>query len=146
MFFTEPPVNFSPQFTVVACAIEHNGKLLVIQRATGSYAGYWGLPAGKREGSETVSETAVREILEEIAVAIDPSQLTSALSRATRYPEFDFWFHMLRITLDERPTIQPNPREVADLRWLTPIETLRLRYLPNFDDQLHVLYPKLLTS
>lgn len=147
MFFVDPPADFSPQFTTVACAIEHAGQLLVIQRAAErSYGGYWGLPAGKQQENETISEAAVREMEEEVGIQLAPSTLTSVLIRPTRYPEFDFWFHMLRVTLDERPSTRLSQREIADFQWLRPAEALTLHYLPNFDDQLRALYPKLLTS
>ena len=39
------------------------------------YPGQWDLPGGGREGTETPFETAARELLEELAVAIDPARV-----------------------------------------------------------------------
>lgn len=142
MFFVDPPADFSPQFTTVAVAVEYSDQLLVIQRALGIYAGYWGLPAGKQQGNETLIETAVRELQEETGIALNPAELSLILSRATRYQEADFWFHMFRAKLEQPPLVQPNMREIAEHRWLTPKQALKLRFLPDFDHQLRALNPR----
>jgi len=56
---------------VVAAIIERDGKYLGCRRAKGKkLAGFWEFPGGKVETSESDSEALVREINEELGVAI----------------------------------------------------------------------------
>ena len=53
---------------VAIAALVHEGRILLIRRARGDYPGLWGLPGGKVERGEHLSEAAVREIREECGV------------------------------------------------------------------------------
>jgi 8-oxo-dGTP diphosphatase len=56
-----------------------DGKVLLIRRAnTGYEDGNYGIPAGHMEAGETVRDTAVREAMEEVAVVVEPEDLTVA--------------------------------------------------------------------
>jgi ADP-ribose pyrophosphatase YjhB (NUDIX family) len=57
-------INCFPIAVAIAVIIK-NGKILLIQRIKDGYEGCWGLPGGKVKVREHVSETAVREVLEE---------------------------------------------------------------------------------
>ena len=54
--------------SVVIAALVKDNKILLIQRARGSYVGYWALPGGKIEKQEHLSQAATREILEESGI------------------------------------------------------------------------------
>lgn len=54
--------------SVVIAALIHNNKILLIKRERGDYVGYWGLPGGKIEKQEHLSDAAVREIKEESGI------------------------------------------------------------------------------
>lgn len=51
--------------SVAISGLIKEGKILLIKRVRGDYQGLWGLPGGKVEGDEHLSEAAVREISEE---------------------------------------------------------------------------------
>ena len=51
-------------------AIVRNGQILLIKRLRPPEAGYWSLPGGKVDFLERVADAVVREIREEIGVAI----------------------------------------------------------------------------
>ncbi len=53
---------------VAIAALLQDGKILFIKRVKGSYIGFWGLPGGKIEKNEHVSDAAVREIFEETGI------------------------------------------------------------------------------
>jgi mutator protein MutT len=53
---------------IAISALVDNGDILLIKRARGDYAGLLGLPGGKVEKGEHVSEAAVREIREETGI------------------------------------------------------------------------------
>lgn len=54
--------------SVVISALIKDGKILLIKRVKGDYVGFLGLPGGKVEKSEHLSDAAVREILEESGI------------------------------------------------------------------------------
>lgn len=63
---------------VVALAlIDAQGRVLMQQRRIGgAHGGLWEFPGGKVEPGESLVSALVREILEELGVAVDPATLT----------------------------------------------------------------------
>jgi 8-oxo-dGTP pyrophosphatase MutT (NUDIX family) len=61
----------SLKLPVVVFAIEHDGKILLLQRKNRPYAGYWGLPGGKILHHETISDAAKRISLRETGLPLD---------------------------------------------------------------------------
>ncbi len=57
--------------SVVISALIVDNKILLIKRKRGDYVGYWGLPGGKIEKDEHLSDAAVREIYEESGIKSD---------------------------------------------------------------------------
>lgn len=60
--------NRERPLAVVISALIRDGKILLIKRNKGDYSGLWGLPGGKVERDEHLSEAAVREIREESGI------------------------------------------------------------------------------
>ncbi len=54
--------------SVAISALIKNNRILLIKRTRGDYVGYLGLPGGKVENEEHVSDAATREILEESGI------------------------------------------------------------------------------
>lgn len=74
---------------VVAGIIEHNGKILCMQRAVGKYdyvSLKWEFPGGKIEQGETKEEALKRELIEEMEMVIDISEHFIDISY--EYPDF----------------------------------------------------------
>ena len=55
---------------VAAAIIQRPGEILAAQRGYGEFKGGWEFPGGKLEPGETAAEACVREIQEELHVAI----------------------------------------------------------------------------
>ena len=55
---------------VAAAIIQRPGEILTAQRGYGEFKGGWEFPGGKLEPGETAAEACVREIQEELHVAI----------------------------------------------------------------------------
>lgn len=59
----------NPQKVAIALIHDNNQCVLITQRPpTTSFAGYWEFPGGKQEAGESIEQTLVREIQEELGV------------------------------------------------------------------------------
>ncbi len=114
----------------VVAVVVRQGRFLVIRRAAAVVApGMICFPGGEGEGAETEEETLVREIREELGVAIEP--IRRVWRSVTPWQvELSWW--LSRIAEGER--LRPNPAEVASVHWQTAEE---LRRLPNLLESNH---------
>ena len=63
---------------VVCAVIEHQGRILLAQRAAGKYLSLkWEFPGGKIEPNETAEAALVREIREELGCTVEHLQFIS---------------------------------------------------------------------
>ena len=69
---------------VVIAALIQEGRILLIRRRRGDYANLWGLPGGKVERNEHLSEAAVREIAEECGVDAEFKRYVGLVSEHLR--------------------------------------------------------------
>ena len=63
-------IKKSPLSVAISAIIKSN-QILLIKRLRGDYIGLWGLPGGKIEENEHLSEAAVREVFEEAGIKSD---------------------------------------------------------------------------
>jgi 8-oxo-dGTP diphosphatase len=69
------PVS-DPILLVVAAALRRaDGRVLLQRRVGGTHAGLWEFPGGKIDPGETPETALVRELREELAIAVDPANL-----------------------------------------------------------------------
>lgn len=113
---------------VVECAIEYQGRILMITRLDGGHAGgLLAFPGGKVEleadnhglAHDLLKDAAKREVLEEVGIALkDPLiYATSNFFMADNTPVVDVIFFC---SLDKtNPRVNPSPREVAAYEWMT---------------------------
>lgn len=62
--------NECPRTLASVAIIEHEGRLLIITRENGEFAGYWETPGGHIEQGETPEAAVIREVKEEAGVDI----------------------------------------------------------------------------
>jgi 8-oxo-dGTP diphosphatase len=85
-----------PAIMVAAAAlVDAAGRVLVAQRPPGkSLAGLWEFPGGKLEPGETPAHALVRELDEELGIAVAVADLAPLTVVAHRYPDLDLVMHV----------------------------------------------------
>jgi mutator protein MutT len=116
---------------VSAALIFCNGQLLITQRHAGSHlGGCWEFPGGKREAGETFEQCLVREIREELGVAIAVGELFDEVSHA--YPEKSVH---LKFFVCKLLSGEPQPLDCAAVKWIDKTG-LDVHEFPAADAQL----------
>lgn len=102
---------------------EKAGQILLIKRAnTGYYDGSWSLPAGHFEEGETARDVAVREVKEEVGLAIFPGDLVLAhiSHRQSPIPQkherMDLFF---KVKNWEGEPINAEPHKHEEIKWFS---------------------------
>jgi 8-oxo-dGTP diphosphatase len=107
----------TPNFTVgTACAIDHDGRYLVLRQP---HRRGWSLPGGLLDRGESASEGVEREVREETGLRIEVGLPVSVKVNA-RVRRVDVIY---RIAVDERPPVAVGG-EAREARWLPPNEVL----------------------
>ncbi|WP_436792598.1 NUDIX hydrolase [Actinospongicola halichondriae] len=108
--------TISPSFTVGAmCFIERDdGALLLVRH---SYRERWGVPGGLLERGERARDGAMREVMEEVGVAVEllgePAVVVDA-----RPQRVDVIFRARPIGTDEElDAVRPGSPEIVEARW-----------------------------
>ncbi len=102
--------------------IECDGRVLLIQRSANVKAPLtWCFPGGHIEDGETQPEALVREMREELNIDVEPgSYLMTQTKRDGRLVLHCWSAHILN---GQKPMM--NPREIAQIVWLTADEIRR---------------------
>ena len=87
------------------------GRVIVIARGHKPYLGAWCLPGGMVEVGETVEQAAVREVREEIGIAVAIDRVLGIRSAAARDPRG----HYISIVVIAQPT-DARPQTTAEAR------------------------------
>lgn len=112
--------------TAVVAVIVRAGKVLVVQRAAGiPAAGYWTPPSGKLNAKETEPQALVREMQEELALAVRPLRCVWQCSAEGAAYRLHWW-----LAAPLSATLDPAPAEIAAVRWVRPAQFARLQ--PTF--------------
>ncbi len=103
---------------VAAGLVFRDGKLLITQRLADSHlGGLWEFPGGKRHPGETFEECLVRELHEELGIAVEVRQLLAAVTHA--YPEKEVHLRFFRCQWLKH---EPEALGCAAFKWITANE------------------------
>ncbi|MEN9744026.1 MAG: hypothetical protein RLZZ65_1831 [Bacteroidota bacterium] len=109
---------------VVAAVIQHQNKILAVQRGPAKYdyiSKKWEFPGGKIEAGETEQQTIIREIREELDMHIEVN--TKLLTVEHPYPDFHLTMHTYLCTTEEN---KPKLTEHLAFCWLDKNELVNL--------------------
>ncbi len=111
-----PPLRL---LLVVAVAlVDRDGRVLVSQRPPGKQlAGLWEFPGGKVEPGERPEATLIRELAEEIGVAVEEPCLAPLTFASHPYDDFHL---LMPLYVCRRWSGTPRPLEGQALRWVRP--------------------------
>lgn len=101
-------------------------KVLLIKRARAPYEGLWTLPGGRLELGEDAEACAIREVREELGLAVH------ALRRVSQLVVGRFRLQVFA-TEEFDGTVAPS-EEVADWRWVTPTEVSGFAATPHLPE------------
>jgi 8-oxo-dGTP diphosphatase len=107
-------------YIVVAAIIQHEGKILCVQRNTSKYdyiSYKWEFPGGKVEKDETKADAIIREIQEELSLEILVDSEFCTVEH--KYPDFSLTMHSF---LCKTKNKELNLSEHIDSRWLDKAE------------------------
>jgi 8-oxo-dGTP diphosphatase len=98
-------------------AIWHDGEILVLRS---SYREGWSLPGGGIARGESAREAAVRELREEIGLAVPASSLREAQTLELVWEHRSDHTTIFELTLAERPILRLDNREIVAAAFLAP--------------------------
>ncbi|MDF2797880.1 MAG: hypothetical protein K0R85_624 [Devosia sp.] len=110
-------------------ALVRNGKVLLIKRAFPPYQHLWTFPGGRLEPGETIEQCVIREVKEELGLAVRNPQpvLVQQLGGGGTYQLAVF------VSSDFSGTIMPSS-EIVDHKWVDPAALPAFRTTTRLDD------------
>ena len=119
---------------VVACAlIDPDGRVLIAERPPGRpMAGLWEFPGGKVEAGERPEETLIRELKEELGIAVNEACLAPLTFASHSYPDFHL---LMPLYVCRRWEGTTTAQEGQRLCWVKP-NRLREFPMPPADEPL----------
>ena len=120
-------------FLAVSAAIMRDGKIFVVRRARPPADGLFSLPGGVVEAGETLKEAVMREVSEEIGIAIEPVALAGFRETIARDQADRVERHFVILCFAARwqagePALN---EELSEARWLDPQELATLPTTPG---------------
>jgi 8-oxo-dGTP pyrophosphatase MutT (NUDIX family) len=108
---------------IVLCAVEHEGRLLLLKREKEPYRGYWGMPGGKIRFGETVEQAALREAKEETALPLSFNRICGVATEniLSETGEVEAHFIMFIVSL-RADSVDFTPGEEGELQWFPASE------------------------
>jgi 8-oxo-dGTP diphosphatase len=119
--------NIPTEIPVVALAlIDASGRILMQKRRPGGrHGGLWEFPGGKVEPGESLESALLREIAEELCVAVAPAALRYAARSADPGEPFVLTLYTARAWSGT-----PRCLDGAAIAWFTPAEAAKLAVPP----------------
>ena len=110
-------------FVVAAALVDPDGRVLIAQRPEGkSMAGLWEFPGGKIETGETPELALIRELREELGIAVKEPCLAPFTFASHTYGGFHL---LMPLYICRRWDGEPKPLLHAAIKWIRPRDLMR---------------------
>jgi len=132
-------------YLAVSAAIIRDGRVLIVQRAQLPMRGVFTLPGGVVETGETLHQALVREIDEEVSMAIETIALAGHREVIVRDAEGRIERHFIILAFASR-WLAGEPKlnhELADAKWVRPDEIAGLRTTEGLGDIIAAAFEKM---
>ena len=111
-------MSHPPLIVAAAALVDRDGRVLVQRRPAGkAHGGLWEFPGGKLECGETPEAALIRELEEELAIAVPCGCLSPA---AFASMPLDDRHLLLLLFVARKWTGVPRALAASELRWLAP--------------------------
>lgn len=118
---------------VAAALVDSDNRVLIAQRPPGKQlAGLWEFPGGKVDPQERPEDALIRELAEELGVAVQSACLAPLTFASYAYADFHL---LMPLYVCRRWTGFVQPREGQALKWAAP-KDLRAYTMPPADEPL----------
>ena len=118
------PKKTKPHYDVAVGMIWRNGELLIAKRPPkGLLGGLWELPGGKKKNNESLEETVIREVREELGVNVLIDRHFMTVKHA--YTHFRITLHAYHCHYISG---QPHTTTCDEWRWVKPDELCNLAF------------------
>jgi len=117
----------------VGAVVIHEGRILLVKRASPPGKGFWAIPGGLVELGETVREAAERELLEETGISVRARDAFYIFDFIDRDADGTIRYHYVIVDF-LADYLGGEPRaadDVSDARWLSPAEAAALNLSPT---------------
>ena len=106
---------------IVNALFVQNGMVLLARRSAhrAAYPGFWSFPGGHVEHDETLTDTLVREIREEVGVTPTNFRLLSTISDPNASEADPVTYHMYRVATWDGGAPALIGHEHTELQWFT---------------------------
>ncbi|MBX3246368.1 MAG: NUDIX hydrolase [Myxococcales bacterium] len=122
-----------PETSGALAAVWHDGEILHVKN---SYRSFLTLPGGYVHPGEDPRVAASRELREETRVRVEPERFEHAYHGSHPFEFRKDTLDIYETTLDARPTIRVDEREVIWARFERPEVLLRQKIVPHLRDYL----------
>ncbi len=124
---------FHPRTHGALVALWHGGEVLLVHN---SYTPYYSLPGGYVRPRETGREAARRELLEEVGIRVELSELAPVLDQERAWEGKRDRVEIFELGLPRRPAFQVDNREVVEAGFYAPARALELELFPPVRDAI----------
>lgn len=136
--------HYSPELLVLI-QIFARDHLLLLKRGIEPYRGKWAPPGGFVEGGESLEAAAIREVREEVQIALDHRQLIP--HAVVSVPRINQVYHVFTVLLDDLAPATATAPESLEVGWFSKdsLSTLAM-WDPSTDLHTKLLFDGLLTG
>ena len=148
-----PPARYNTGYNVgVGGAVVHNGRLLLVRRASRRGRGNWQVPGGFIEPDETIEQAVIREVEEEAGMTTEVEGILGLRNRYDPDVGNSLYIVLLLRSLSGEP--KPDGKEVDRAEYFSLDEIKALDQVPSINVEIahralsadkHLLIPHLLT-